>query len=150
MNAFQKAVAAIYLLLACVPQLLAQTSPGEGIVIHADLIIYNSKVVTMDDAGFTSSPGTIAQAIAVRDNEILALGSNAEVRALAGPQTKQIDLKGRMIMPGFVLTHGHPTDRVWESGFTSLSHVLREGNEHMVIRILKGTPEDRSPALKQS
>lgn len=127
-------------LVLFIPQwLAAQTShPGAP-----DTIYYNSKVVSMDDAGFNASPGTIAQAIAVRGHEILALGTNADIRALAGPQTKQIDLKGRMIMPSFSLTHGHPTDRAWESGFTSLRHVMKEGNEHMVVRLLKGTPEEQ-------
>ena len=96
------------------PHMLQAQAPATAANPGApDMIFYNSKVVSMDDAGFTSSPGTLAQAIAVRDDEILALGSNEQIRALAGPQTRQIDLKGRMIMPSFILTHGHPTDRAW-------------------------------------
>jgi predicted amidohydrolase YtcJ len=120
--------------------LLAQDS---SVVDYPDMIIYNSKIVTMDDASFSSDPGSIFQAIAVRNDTILALGNNQEIRALAGPSTKQIDLKGRTILPSFILTHGHPTDRIWEAGGYSLRHVLPEGNEHMVIRFLKGTAEEQ-------
>ncbi len=123
--------------------LLAQTPSAESRPGAPDLIFYNSKIVTMDDASFSTSPGTIVEAMAVLDHEILALGSNAQIRALAGPATKQIDLKGRTVMPSFILTHGHPTDRAWESGFTSLRHVLRDGNEHLVARLLEGTPEQQ-------
>jgi predicted amidohydrolase YtcJ len=74
------------------------------------MILYNGKIVTMDDASFTPSVGTTVQAMAVRDDKILATGPNADVRALAGPQTKQIDLKGRTVIPSLIMTHEHPTD----------------------------------------
>jgi predicted amidohydrolase YtcJ len=66
-----------------------------------ELILYGGKVVTMDDK--TSE----AQAIAVRGGRILAFGTDAEIRSLIGPQTKTIDLAGRMAMPGFIECHGH-------------------------------------------
>ena len=77
---------------------------------YPQMIVYNGKIVTMDDASFASRVGTIVQAMAIRDGKILTTGSNAEVRALAGPPTKQMDLKGRMVLPSFILTHEHPTD----------------------------------------
>jgi len=40
----------------------------------------------------------------------VAVGSNAQIRALAGPNTKNIDVKGRMVMPGLGVTHDHPQD----------------------------------------
>jgi hypothetical protein len=60
---------------------------GARLGAYPQTVIYNGKIVTMDDASFTSNVGTIAQAMAVRDGKILAVGSNAAVRALAGPQT---------------------------------------------------------------
>ncbi|MBI3896359.1 MAG: amidohydrolase family protein [Acidobacteria bacterium] len=80
---------------------------------YPQTIVYNGKIVTMDDNSFTSAVGAIVQAMAVRDGKILATGSTAEIRALAGPQTKQIDLKGRTVLPSFALTHEHPTDWVF-------------------------------------
>ena len=119
--------------------LWAQNPSLETVLGYPDMVFYNAKVVTMDDASFSSDPGTIVQALAVRDDKILALGTNQAMRALAGPSTQQIDLKGRTVLPSFILTHGHPTDRIWEAGGYSLRHVLPEGNEHMVIRFLEGT-----------
>lgn len=77
---------------------------------YPQMILYNGKIVTMNDASFTSNVGRIVQAMAIRDTKILATGTNAEIRALAGPQTKQIDLKARTVLPSLMLTHEHPTD----------------------------------------
>lgn len=109
---------------------------------YPDMIIHNANVVTMDDAGFNSSPGTIVEAMAVRDDKILALGSDAEILRLAGPDTKQYDLEGRTVMPGFVLTHEHPTDWAWTEPI-ALNHIFPEGNEHMVIRFLEGDAQQQ-------
>lgn len=53
-------------------------------------------------------PGVIARgALAVRDGKIVAVGSEAEIRPLAGPQTQVIDAGGRAVIPGFVDPHTH-------------------------------------------
>ena len=49
-----------------------------------------------------------AQAVAVRGREILAVGSDAEVDAAAGPGARIVELAGRMLLPGFVEAHIHP------------------------------------------
>ena len=49
-----------------------------------------------------------AQAVAARGREILAVGSDAEVAAAAGPGARVVDLGGRMLLPGFVEAHIHP------------------------------------------
>jgi len=67
----------------------------------ADLVLLHGKVVTVD------SQHPSAQAIAVRGDKIVAVGSDAEIQKLAGPQTKTIDLKGRLAVPGFIDGHGH-------------------------------------------
>lgn len=90
---------------------------GQGRDIAAILgypqsIYYNAKIVTVSDASMTSNLGTIAQAMAIRDGKILATGANAEMRALAGPQTQQVDLKGRTVLPGLITVHNHPQDWV--------------------------------------
>ena len=69
----------------------------------ADLVLLHGKVVTVD------SQHPSAQAIAVRGDRIVAVGSDAEIQKLAGPQTKTIDLKGRLAVPGFIDGHGHYT-----------------------------------------
>lgn len=69
-----------------------------------DLILRNAKVVTVD-AKFS-----LAQAVAVRADKILAVGSNADIAKLAGPQTRIQDLKGRMVIPGLMDSHTHPSN----------------------------------------
>ncbi|MFF1946001.1 amidohydrolase [Rhodococcus qingshengii] len=66
-----------------------------------DLIVVNATVFTGDAAG------TTAEAIAVADGEFIAVGSTAEVRELAGPETMVVDAGARMIMPGICDVHTH-------------------------------------------
>jgi len=80
-------------------QVSAQT--GKGMVIFADAVYHNGKVLTVDERF------SIAQALAVRDGKVMAAGSNAEILNLAGPKTKRLDLKGKTIIPGFIDTHSH-------------------------------------------
>lgn len=77
------------------------------LVSYPTLIVYNGKIVTMDDETPTTNLGTVVQAMAVRDDQILALGGNNEILALAGPQTDRIDLKGRTVIPGIIDAHTH-------------------------------------------
>ena len=102
-------VAAGLLLLCAVA--LAQdmvTIPAE-IAAYPDMIVYNGKVVTMDDTSFgLNTPiGTVAEAMAIRDGKIQAIGKSDRIVRMAGPKTDKIDLKGRMVMPGIVDTHTH-------------------------------------------
>lgn len=69
--------------------------------VFADLVIYNAKIRTMD------AKRTVAEAIAIVDNKIAAVGTNAEIRKLIGPNTKQIDAGGKTIIPGFNDAHVH-------------------------------------------
>ncbi len=77
---------------------------------YPETIIYNAKIVTVSNADFSTNVGTIAQAMAIRAGKILAVGSDTEIRELAGPKTKSIDLKGRAVLPGLISTHEHPAD----------------------------------------
>ncbi|HIC64221.1 MAG TPA: amidohydrolase, partial [Gemmatimonadetes bacterium] len=69
----------------------------------ADVVLTNGKVVTVDDA----LPE--AQAIAIRGDRIIAVGTNEEIKALVGELTSTIDLAGRLALPGFIEGHGHYT-----------------------------------------
>lgn len=67
----------------------------------ADLIIYNAKVWTVDD----KHPS--AEAVAVRGNRIVKVGSSKDVLALKGPATRALDMEGKLVLPGFHDSHTH-------------------------------------------
>ena len=69
----------------------------------ADLVLTNGHIVTVDDDNPT------AQAIAIRDGEILAVGNNSEINEFIGSQTEIIDLEGQTAIPGFIEGHAHFT-----------------------------------------
>ena len=69
----------------------------------ADLIIVNGQVLTVD------AKNSRAEAVAIRGNTIAAVGTSAQIRKMAGPQTRIIDAGGRSVVPGFNETHVHAT-----------------------------------------
>ena len=73
---------------------------------EADFIIHNADVHTVDPQD------TIAQAVAVRGGRVLAVGSNEEILALAGPRTQVVDAEGHSVIPGINDSHNH----MWEAG----------------------------------
>src|SRR5438552_10949558 len=84
----------------------------------ADLIIVNGNMHTMD----RSHPA--AAAIAIHGNRIIAVGSNDEIKKLAGADTKVIDANGQLILPGFNDAHVH----FMSGGFQLSSVDLRDAN----------------------
>ena len=66
-----------------------------------DFIFHDGKILTVD------SNFSTAQAVAVTGNKFSAVGNNADVLKLAGPNTKAVDLKGRTVIPGLIDTHIH-------------------------------------------
>lgn len=79
-----------------------------AVIQYADAVYINSTIVTLDDHAMNANPGTIAQAMAVRDEKIIGLGTNDEMLKYAGPETKVVDLLGKMMIPGIVESHVHP------------------------------------------
>ena len=68
-----------------------------------DTILVNGKVVTLD------SQTSIRSALAIRDGSIAAVGADADIRRLAAPGTRVIDLQGRTVIPGLIDSHMHAT-----------------------------------------
>ncbi len=77
---------------------MAQTPTG---VADADLIVRNAIIWTGD------STQPRAQALAVRGERLIVLGTNAQVQAHRSPRTRVIDATGRFITPGFIDDHTH-------------------------------------------
>ena len=67
----------------------------------ADRILINGNVLTVD------ARDSVAEAVAIRDGRILAVGTTGDIEALAGPATERIDLAGRTVTPGLIDTHAH-------------------------------------------
>lgn len=86
----------------------AQRDEADGPV---DLIITNGKVYTAKD-------GKFAEAVAVRGNKILRVGTNREIKRLRRPQTTTVDAHGATVLPGFNDSHSHLL-----SGGLSLAHL---------------------------
>jgi predicted amidohydrolase YtcJ len=76
--------------------LSAQDAPA------ADLVVTNGLLVTFDERR------PEATAMAVRGGRVVAVGDIGEIRPLAGPATRMVDLKGRGVSPGLIDAHSHP------------------------------------------
>jgi predicted amidohydrolase YtcJ len=74
-----------------------------------DVILSNGKIITVDNRF------SIAQAVAVRGERIVAVGTNADINRLAGPNTRRIDLAGKSVVPGMIDNHAHIMEegRIW-------------------------------------
>ncbi|MEE2839788.1 MAG: hypothetical protein VYC91_04585, partial [Acidobacteriota bacterium] len=84
-----------------VPELVAEHG-------YADMVLANGKIVTMDDWSTTpDTPGNIHQSMAIKGKKIMALGSDEEMRGLAGPSTRFLDVQGHTVIPGLIQTHYH-------------------------------------------
>lgn len=79
------------------PERILSESPA------ADLILTNGKIVTVDRAF------SIAQAMAIRGDRIIAVGRDEEVLARRGPETRVVDLAGACVLPGLIDSHCHPS-----------------------------------------
>ena len=81
--------------VACASMLVSAQQPA------ADLILHNGKIITVDNKF------SIAQAVAVRGDRIVEVGTDEEVNQLAGPDTRRIDLEGKSVTPGLIDNHAH-------------------------------------------
>jgi predicted amidohydrolase YtcJ len=68
-----------------------------------DLILHHGKIATVDKQFF------IAEAVAIREERIVAVGKNDEVLATKGDATKLVDLGGKLVLPGLIDSHVHPS-----------------------------------------
>jgi len=67
----------------------------------ADLVLRNGKIITVDDEN------RVVSAVAISGNRIVAAGSDATIERWTGPATNVVDLRGRVLVPGFVDSHTH-------------------------------------------
>jgi predicted amidohydrolase YtcJ len=73
----------------------------KGFAQKADIILFNGKIFTSDTSDL------YVEALAIKGNKILSVGTNSSVEKLAATGTKKIDLKGKTVVPGFNDAHDH-------------------------------------------
>jgi predicted amidohydrolase YtcJ len=97
------ALAGLAAFAACTPATQAPpaSAPALPPAAAADLVLLGGRVFLADEAG------TVVQALAVRDGRVVAAGTDAEVRAHAGAATRVVELRGRLVTPGFNDAHIH-------------------------------------------
>ncbi len=67
----------------------------------SDLVLFNGKIITVDNRF------SIAEAVAVNQGRIIAVGKNQDIKTLAGPKTELVDLEGKTVLPGLIDSHIH-------------------------------------------
>ncbi|MEI6434186.1 MAG: amidohydrolase [Bacteroidota bacterium] len=72
-----------------------------------EVIFFNGKIITLDKSN------KIVEAVAVLNGKFLAVGSDAEIKKLAGPNTVLIDLQKKTVTPGFIDAHTHPVETMY-------------------------------------
>ena len=82
------------------PAMAAEHELPALLIRYADIVLTNGQVLTVD-ADFS-----VAEAIAVRDGRVLAIGTSDEMLKLAGPDTERVDLGGRTLTPGYIYNDG--------------------------------------------
>jgi len=87
----------IMLFIACGPASDDQATKKE----IADLVLINGNVVTLDQSVPT------AQAVAIRGDRIVAVGDSQKINAYISKKTNVIDVKGKLVIPAFIESHGH-------------------------------------------
>lgn len=99
-----------------------------------DTILVNGKIVTVDAQSSTR------EALAVRDGKIVAVGTSAQIRRLAGPTSRVIDLKGRTVIPGLIDSHLHAI-RAAETFATEVNWI---GAESLTVALARITEASRA------
>ncbi|HEX3486165.1 MAG TPA: amidohydrolase [Micropepsaceae bacterium] len=94
---------------AMVVMLSAAPATLHAQAVAPDIILSNGKIITVDNRF------SIAQAVAVKGDRIVAVGSNQDINRLAGPGTRRIDLAGKAVVPGMIDNHAHIMEegRIW-------------------------------------
>src|SRR2546427_3834015 len=102
-----------------------------------DLILTNGKIITVDERF------SIAQAVAIKGERFLAVGTNTDISKLAGSSTRRIDLGGKAVVPGMIDNHTHSM----RAGETWTEEVRLDGVESrkQAVEMLRSKVKTSSP-----
>src|SRR5262245_39501530 len=108
-------------------------APVAPSTVAADLVLKNGNIITVDSAF------TIAQAVAIGGDRILAVGPDAAMAPHTGPATRIIDLQGRTVIPGITDGHAHLDREALRNVFPSLGSVRSIGDiKDMIAELARG------------
>lgn len=114
-------------------QLEERPDPEDHPRLFADKVLLKGKIVTVDNHEMNDDPGTIGEAMAIKEGHVLDIGSNDRIRKWRGPDTKVIDLAGQTVLPGFVESHVHPSNTLEDVAEETLTvpgiHMALEAEE---------------------
>jgi hypothetical protein len=86
---------------AAVLAAISALGAGAAFAQPPDLVLLDGKIVAVD------AQASVREALAIRDGKILRVGGTREIRALAGPTTRVVELGGRTLIPGLIDSHLH-------------------------------------------
>ena len=127
------------LVIAAVLGLMVAGFAGRAPAAEPEAVYFNGKIVTLDAAGSTP------EAVAIQDGKILKLGSADEIKKLAGPSTRLVDLGGKTVVPGLIDAHCHPMETIylkedWVDARYPQTPSVKEALAHLAARVKK-TPK---------
>ena len=111
-----------------------------GRVREADTVYLNANVVTLDNTRPT------AQAVAIKNEKILAVGKNEGIQKFVGPNTRSVDLKGATVLPGFIDNHSH---FLGYAGFLNEKYWIDVSSVNVYFKPLPGDPRCTDPTDPQ-
>jgi len=103
-----------------------------------DMVYYGGKIATMDDKG------TIVEAAAVKAGRFQAVGSTGEIKALAGEETRLVDLEGMLTLPGFIDSHEHVIRRGLQMDYVDCATPPTETIED-IVQALRSKADTKQP-----
>ncbi|MGK0297991.1 MAG: hypothetical protein ACI9XC_001609 [Gammaproteobacteria bacterium] len=153
MYKFQHMVFSISLAISasCFAPLSAQdiSQLPEELINWPDTIYFNAMIVSMDDVKLNDNPGSIYQAMAIKGEKILALGTDLRIMSMKGPDTRVFDVQGGMILPGLIDSHLHV-----QGGFTDLARNLFNLSSvipgYYISLQVESTPEETLAKIRQA
>jgi len=118
----------------------AATAAAAAAPAPADLVLLHGKIHT-EDAG-----RSVVQALAVRGNTIVAVGTDQAIAVFVGPGTRTVDLGGRVVLPGIIDAHTHPAESSQDLGKCSLEDkpLTPSDIKSRVAACLKDQPGERT------
>ena len=120
-------VVATFFITACSSGENSVSSEGNNTELSsvADIILSNGKIYTLNDKS------KWAEALAIKDDKIIYVGSIEGVKSYKGTTTKSIDLDGKFVMPSFVESHLHPLSTAYDRNFKASLHELNSVDEYI-------------------